>query len=228
MKIIITENHLRTIIKEFDSTIHSTKRMGLRFANQNTYDVVAFPKTPRLPKMTIGKYNIPEDVRTTVERIFNKITKPEYTLTEDLALVLQLYEFPIKLEYITLYGNPQEQQKYKRIFEDKQDYNIYLQTRPDEKGRVSHGKFLVCIVRGEIISTAFLLRDQTSTFERLKKDMLQKHGGIDDVIYVADPMTQLDNYINKPQAPPEQPQLTDRERRLQAYNERNKKNLRKR
>jgi hypothetical protein len=235
--IIITESHLRKIINEFDISIHSKERMDLRL-DQTSYDVVAFPKTGLYKKIVIGKFNIPQDAKTTVDNIFKKLNDPDYRVPQYLALVIQLYEFKLKLENITFIGSPEEQKRYKQIFGDRQNWNIYLQTLPDDKGRMSHGRFLICVARGNVISTMFLLRDQTQSFEKLKEHMLRNFPTLKEVIFVGNPETQLDTYIdididrarlNPPkeqQIPIEQlPQMSDKERRLQSYKEKMKRNF---
>jgi hypothetical protein len=235
MKILISEAQFQKIITEFDITTHFKQRMGLRFLNQDTYDVVAYPKYGGYNKMIIGKFNIPNDTRNTVQGVFDKITHPEYTIPQNIALVIQLCEFKIKLEYISFNGNPQEQQRYKRIFGDKQNWNIYLQSLPDEKGKLSHGRFLICIARGNVISTAFLLRDTTVGAEELKRHMLIDFPTLTDVIFIGDPETQLDNVVKSlnmsvpkelPKTPEDAPRMSDKER-LDRYKERMSQQLRK-
>ena len=220
--IIITESHLQKIINEFDISTHSKERMDLRL-DQTTYDVVAFPKTGLYKKIIIGKFNIPQDAKITVDNIFKKLNDPDYRVPQYLALVIQLYEFKLKLENITFVGSPEEQKRYKQIFGDRQNWNVYLQTLPDDKGRMSHGRFLICVARGNVISTMFLLRDQTQSFEKLKEHMLRNFPTLKEVIFVGNPDTQLDAYIdidrarlNPPkeqQIPIEQPpQISDKEK----------------
>ena len=231
--IIITESHLQKIINEFDISTHSKERMDLRL-DQTTYDVVAFPKTGLYKKIIIGKFNIPQDAKITVDNIFKKLNDPDYRVPQYLALVIQLYEFKLKLENITFVGSPEEQKRYKQIFGDRQNWNIYLQTLPDDKGRMSHGRFLICVARGNVISTMFLLRDQTQSFEKLKEHMLRNFPTLKEVIFVGNPDTQLDAYIdidrarlNPPkeqQIPIEQPpQISDKEKKLQLYKEKMKR-----
>lgn len=231
--IIITESHLQKIINEFDISTHSKERMDLRL-DQTTYDVVAFPKTGLYKKIIIGKFNIPQDAKITVDNIFKKLNDPDYRVPQYLALVIQLYEFKLKLENITFVGSPEEQKRYKQIFGDRQNWNVYLQTLPDDKGRMSHGRFLICVARGNVISTMFLLRDQTQSFEKLKEHMLRNFPTLKEVIFVGNPDTQLDAYIdidrarlNPPkeqQIPIEQPpQISDKEKKLQLYKEKMKR-----
>jgi hypothetical protein len=237
MKIIITEDHLKKILKEFDITGHSKNRLNLRFLQQTSYDVVAFMKKEH-NKMIIGKYIIPQDAKTTVNNIFNKINDPDYSIFPEIALVIQLYEFNIKLDHISFIGTPEEQIKFKGIFNDRQNNSIFLQTPMDERGNVSNGKFLVCIARDNIISTVFLLQNPNSSFEKLKENMMRTYRGLDDVIYINNPETQLDAYINTdtaklnppkdPQIPIEEPpRMSDREQRLMAYNEKMKRKFRR-
>ena len=218
--IIITESHLQKIINEFDISVHSKERMDLRL-NQTSYDVVAFPKTGLYKKIIIGKYNIPQNVKPAVDNILKKLNNPNYRIPQNLALVIQLYEFKIKHEYITFFGTPTEQKRYKQIFGDRQNWNVYLQTLPDDKGRMSHGRFLICVARGNVISTMFLLRDQTQSFEKLKEHMLRNFPTLNEVIFVGNPETQLDAYTNRTrlnppkeqQIPIEQPpQISDKEK----------------
>lgn len=226
---------LLKIIKEFDISSHSKIRMNLRFFNQTSYDVVAFNKNNPNNKIIIGKYNIPQDAKHNVNNILSKISDPDYNVSQEIALVIQLYEFKMKSEYINFIGTPEEQIKFKKVFADNQNYNIFLQTPMDERGKVSHGRFLVCVARGNVISTAFLLHDTNMSFEKLKEVMLQTYKALNDVIYINNPETQLDTYIDvekakltppkNPQTPTEQPppQMSNKEKRLQDYKERMKK-----
>lgn len=234
MKIIITESHLKTIINEFDVKRHYNERMNLRFLDITTYDVIAIYKGEPYSKTIIGKYKIPNDARSTIANINNKISNSEYDIPHDLALIIYLYEFKITPESVTFIGNPEEQIKHKKMFEDQQNYRIFLQTPVDNKGRTSHGRFLVCIVRGDGISTVILIRNQTTSIEELKKHMFRNNIGLSNINYINNPQTQLDTYIDidklrskqspEPQTPAEQqPQLSDKERRLQLYKEKMKR-----
>lgn len=227
MKIIVTEAHIEKIMNELDITSHSKKRMNLRLFDQNTYDVVAFPTSPFYNKIIIGKYKIPQEARNNVNMVFDKIIKPEYKIPLGTALVIKLYEFKIKLDDIIFNGDIQQQKRFKKMFGDRQNWNIYLQTPMDENGRTSHGRFLVCIAVENVVSTTILIRNTKDSFEDLKEHTLRNHPEINNVIYIDNPESQFDIYnVNNPKNSIEQPELiSDKEKRLLAYKEKMKRNF---
>lgn len=240
MKIIICESHLQKIVTELQVSQHSQLRLSQRLINHDYYDVVAFSKISH-DKILIGKYETPQDAIDIVNKTLKKLDNPYYFIPLTVSLIIKLYEFDLNEQNVTFIGSPQEQATHKEIFTDKYNWNIYLQTRPQEGENTSYGRFLVCVSIGNKITTVFLIGNTEGLLRRLieftKRKPTFKH--IEDYAYIEDPETQLDAYIDidalkslqKPaeQQPQTSPQstLSDKERRLQAYKERMKKNLRK-
>jgi hypothetical protein len=197
MKIVITEFHLQKIIKEIGVSDHVNLRLGQRLIDQNFYDVVAFSRK-NLDKIVIGKYEIPQEAITNANNVLNKLNDPDYAIPLDISLVIQLYEFKLNLQNIILLGTPQQQAKYKYIFNDKNNWNIYVRTSPKGDEKISYGRFLVCVSRNNKIKTTFLLADTNRSFNKLKEHMWQKpeFKNVNEIIYISNPETQLDAYID--------------------------------
>lgn len=233
MRIIISESHLQKLISELHPTIHIKDRLEQRLTNIDSYDVVAFSKRND-DKIIIGKYRAPQAAIDATNDIMQKLRSQRYYVPPDIALIIHLFEFKLDINDITFIGSPHDQARYKQIFRDRYNWNIYLRTNPQKNENATHGRILMCLVIGNRIITIFLLANTNSSLNRFIELARQKpeNRGVEDYIYIANPETDLEQFVDidvlkteplqKPTEEPQinpQPTMTDKERRLQAYKE---------
>lgn len=239
MKIIITESTLKKIIREIAIDSHAIDRLTQRFIEQSPYDVVAFSKR-NFEQIVIGKYYINQDTINRVNDTMNKLADPIYVVPRNISLIIELYRFDLNNNNIDFIGTPHDIARYKNMVRDTNNWNIYLRTNPIGNEHVSYGRILICITNGNLVKTIFFIADDNRMLKRSIEFFKQNpaHKYTEDFIFISNPETQLDDYIDidylrsqqqKAHKEPEpeildRPVMTDRERRLQAYKERMKKN----
>ena len=187
--------------------------------------------------MIVGKYEIPQEARDNVSKILDELQKPYYAGDPGTVFIIQLYFFKLDGTNVTFNGNPRDQMINKKMFYDRDNYLTYLREQPIEtklqtKQSFAVGINLVCYVVNNILKTISLTR--TSIPDKMiqkGKEMFSRF----KVIYIKDPFTELDNYmdidrfkntlskpsIQKPKEP-EEPQMTEKERKLLAYKEKSR------
>lgn len=232
------------ILLEFDvkhNDTHYRDRMIQRFFGQNFFEVYALNKNYRYntqEPLFLGKFPIPQEAKNKVTEIIDKLEQPYYTFEKGTVLIVQLYRFNLQPNDIILIGSPKEQENSKRLLQDKKNIYWFIQERPlkDEfstRQSISRGNVLLCYIVDGLLTTIFLTQviSKDHVIDKAKNRHPNK-----EIIYMDDPLLQIDAYIdidiakespteNPPEAtkPPEEPQLSDHEKKLKAYNERMKR-----
>ena len=233
------------ILLEFDikpGDTHYRDRMMQRFFGQKFFEVYALNKNyqydtqePRI----LGKFPIPQEAINNVTEIINKLEQPYYTFEKGTVLIAQLYIFNLKPNDIILTGSPKEQETNKKLLQDKKNIYWFIQEHPlgDEfstRQNISRGNVLLCYIVDGVLTTIFL--SQVISKDHIIHKTKNRHPN-KEIIYMDDPLSQIDAYIDidkakeypnppedvKTPETPEEPQLSDDEKRKLAYKERMKK-----
>jgi hypothetical protein len=213
---------LLQILQEFEATEHFQDRLRDRFLRISYLDILAVSRDKR--RLIIGKYPIPPEVKTRIEQISKKLQSSDYYCPPDIALAIEVYRFEISPRKVIL-----NNENYREMLNTW----LLIPREPpipnnDEYNKeLTRGKYLIAIVRENSITTIFLSRSKDIDFLNA--------GYTTKMVYIDDVDSQLDSYIDidiarksKPlpqptEVKPEEPILTDKEKRLQAYKDRQKK-----
>lgn len=206
MKILISESSFKRILREFEINPfnpHFTDRSYQRFIGQNLYDVIAIRNGDWQNQILLGKYKIPNDVKSKVIETLNYLLQSKIVGVPNRVYIIKLHQFDININYIRFNGDKKTQQENLNIFYEgrtrSSNTSVFLQERPlDEKTstqqHLSSGRDLVCIVKGNVFQTMFL----TKTNNPIE---LTKHAGnkqlSTDIVYIDDPMSELQDYIQQ-------------------------------
>jgi hypothetical protein len=210
----------KDLLLEFGITTHVIDRLNTRFLSPDALDVVAIPKDGSYKRIVIGKYRITNEAKTQIRDIMSVITDPYYTAPNDISLIFLLQEFTLNRESVELLDP-----RYVAFFRDPQNYLVTLQEPPNTTGEpLSNGRYLLCVMKNNTLITIMLSRTKNP---QLFKNTTGKVALITDVHTELDAYIDLDKLREKPlETPDEEPQappMSDRERRLQAYKDRQKK-----
>jgi hypothetical protein len=239
MKILINESDYRKILREFKSDFsnpHFTDRTFQRFFGQTYYDVIAVINGDFQNAKIIGEFEIPQIVKNRVQKILDHLHKPEYVGEHSQTFIIELYEFNLNQNNIIFKGNtPQERLDNIKLYRNQPDVKTYLQERPIEghnetQQSPTRGFYLICYVTNDYLKTMLLERSKNPDY---LVDKAKKRTGSQDVVFIKDPFTQLDAYMDidtirnqkpeeHPEPEPEDPPMSDHERRLQAYKDKMK------
>jgi hypothetical protein len=229
--------NFQDILNEFEinpNDSHYQDRTVQRFFGQDFFDVVITPKTSNyVEPQIIGKFRIPPDVKSKIQSILIQLEKPYYVGEHGTAFIVELYEFHITPENIVFNGDAKQQQINKQLFYNN---NHYLQERPlpgelQTKQNLSRGFYLICYIINNNLRSILFVR--TTNPNDLKQKLLRTHPR-HNIVFIKDPFTELDAYMDidkakevqepqpqeqPPPPPTDEPQLTNKERRLLAYKE---------